>query len=120
MREQDEQTLYVPPSPLATWHRAFVWCIFVFALLVRAAYLKQLQTTPLWNDLPVDLGYYQRINPCTVASKASNWTNVADTSGNPGSGAASGCAKGFIINEFSDASGTGNFVYEFVELHNDK
>lgn len=63
---------------------------------------------------------YQRINPCTVASKASNWTNVADTSANPGSGAAAGCAKGVIINEFSDASGTGNFVYEFVELHNDK
>jgi hypothetical protein len=23
------------------------------------------------------------------------------------------------INEFSDASGTGNYVYEFVELHAD-
>lgn len=28
-------------------------------------------------------------------------------------------ARGVIINEFSDALGTGNYVYEFVELHND-
>ena len=54
----DEATLYVPSSPLAPYHRIFVWGIFVLALLVRAAYLKQLQTTPLWDDLPVDLGYY--------------------------------------------------------------
>jgi len=25
-----------------------------------------------------------------------------------------------VINEFSDALGTGNFIYEFVELHNDR
>ncbi len=24
-----------------------------------------------------------------------------------------------VINEFADASGTGNYIYEFVELHND-
>ena len=34
--------------------------------------------------------------------------------------AGAGCAKGVVINEFSDAAATGNFVYEFVELHNDK
>ncbi|HZI95379.1 MAG TPA: glycosyltransferase family 39 protein [Patescibacteria group bacterium] len=54
----EPQEMYEPPSPLAAHHRAFAWGIFTFALLVRAAYLKQLQTTPLWNDLPVDLGYY--------------------------------------------------------------
>ena len=51
--------LYQPASPLAPYHRAFVWGIFTFALLVRAAYLKQLQASPLWGDLPVDLGYYR-------------------------------------------------------------
>jgi len=25
-----------------------------------------------------------------------------------------------VINEFSDAAGTGNFIYEFVELHYDQ
>jgi hypothetical protein len=25
-----------------------------------------------------------------------------------------------VINEFSDALGTNNFVYEFIELHNDQ
>jgi len=54
----EQQTLYVPPSPLESWHRAFVWGIFTLALLVRAAYIKQLQSTPLWSDLTVDLGYY--------------------------------------------------------------
>jgi beta-lactamase superfamily II metal-dependent hydrolase len=63
---------------------------------------------------------YQRANPCASARKASSWTNVPDSSANPGSGAAAGCGTGVVINEFSDASGTGNFIYEFVELHNDK
>lgn len=30
------------------------------------------------------------------------------------------CGKGIYIGEFSDANGTGNFVYEFLELQNDK
>ncbi len=62
----------------------------------------------------------QRKDPCLAANLASSWTVGATTAANPGSGAAPGCAKGLVINEFSDASGTGNFVYEFVELHNDK
>jgi len=36
------------------------------------------------------------------------------------SGAGLGCGIGVVINEFSDALGTGNFVYEFVELHYDQ
>ena len=39
----------------------------------------------------------------------------------PGSGATgTGCGKGPVINEFSDALGTNNYVYEFVEIYNDK
>lgn len=62
----------------------------------------------------------QRINPCTAANVTSNWSNLATTSRNPGSGAGAGCAKGMVINEFSDATGTGNYIYEFIELHWDQ
>lgn len=62
----------------------------------------------------------QRTNPCGAAGTASSWSVSASGSATPGSGAAAGCAKGGVINEFSDALGTGNFVYEFVELHNDR
>jgi Bacterial Ig domain len=62
----------------------------------------------------------QRKDPCLAAGTTSSWNILATTSANPGSGAGAGCAKGVVINEFSDASGTGNFIYEFVELHNDK
>jgi hypothetical protein len=60
----------------------------------------------------------QRAN-CGAVGNASSWTKVASTSGNPGTGGLTGCGKGVFINEFSDALGTGNFVYEFVELFND-
>ncbi|MES1244152.1 MAG: hypothetical protein ABUT39_21285 [Acidobacteriota bacterium] len=62
----------------------------------------------------------QRKDPCLAANLSSSWNVLASSSGNPGSGAAAGCAKGVVINEFSDALGTGNFIYEFVELHYDK
>jgi len=62
----------------------------------------------------------QRKDPCLSSTKSSSWNNLADTAGTPGSGAGTGCAGGVKINEFSDASGTGNFIYEFVELHYDQ
>jgi hypothetical protein len=62
----------------------------------------------------------RRIDPCTGAGITSNWNVGVTTLANPGSGAGTGCAKGVVINEFSDAAGSGNFIYEFVELHNDK
>ena len=62
----------------------------------------------------------QRKDPCLAANLSSSWNVVASSSGTPGSGAAAGCAKGVVINEFSDALGTNNFVYEFVELHYDR
>jgi len=58
----------------------------------------------------------QRKDPCTSAHTSSNWTIGATTSATPGSGGGS-CAKGVIINEFSDA--VTNFSMEFVELKND-
>ena len=53
-------------------------------------------------------------------NSSASWTITGSSSGTPGSGAGAGCAKGVVINEFSDALGTGNFVYEFIELHNDQ
>ncbi len=61
----------------------------------------------------------RRSDLCAAAGVATSWVIAADTTGNPGSGAAAGCGGGVKINEFSDASGVGNFVYEFIELHND-
>lgn len=63
---------------------------------------------------------FRRNDPCNSPGKLSSWTVGAATTATPGSGAGAGCAGGVKINEFSDASGTGNFIYEFVELHNDK
>ena len=57
---------------------------------------------------------------CGAAGTLSSWSHGASGSGTPGTGGLGTCGKGVFINEFSDALGTGNFVYEFVELYNDK
>jgi hypothetical protein len=62
----------------------------------------------------------QRKDPCLAANLATSWTTSTASVATPGTGAAAGCAKGVVINEFSDALGTNNFIYEFIELHNDK
>jgi hypothetical protein len=62
----------------------------------------------------------KRKDPCLSSSASGSWTVTASSTGTPGSGAGAGCAKGVVINEFADALGTGNYVYEFIELHNDK
>jgi beta-lactamase superfamily II metal-dependent hydrolase len=62
----------------------------------------------------------QRKDPCLAANLTSSWNILASSAGAPGAGAPAGCARGLVINEFSDALGTGNFIYEFIELHNDK
>jgi hypothetical protein len=62
----------------------------------------------------------QRTNGCGSANKASNWSRVASANGTPGSGAPAPCNKGVYISEFSDALGTGSYVFEFIELHNDR
>lgn len=64
----------------------------------------------------------QRRDPCNSPSATASWFVLASSSGTPGSGAGAGdgCAKGVVINEFSDALGTGNYIYEFIELYNDQ
>lgn len=56
------------------------------------------------------------------AGQSTSWTKTAVTVGTPTPGSGQGTSStkhGVYISEFSDASGTGNFVYEFVELHFD-
>ena len=62
----------------------------------------------------------KRTNACGNANKSSSWSRLASSTGNPGAGAPAPCGKGAFISEFSDALGTGNYIYEFVELANDK
>ncbi|HYH06446.1 MAG TPA: Ig-like domain-containing protein [Thermoanaerobaculia bacterium] len=62
----------------------------------------------------------RRLNACGAAGTASSWTRGATTTANPGTGAPAPCNKGVFLSEFSDALGTGNFIYEFVELSNDR
>ncbi|HEY0140183.1 MAG TPA: Ig-like domain-containing protein [Thermoanaerobaculia bacterium] len=62
----------------------------------------------------------KRLNGCGAASTAGSWSRTASSTGNPGSGAPAPCNKGAFISEFSDALGTGNYIYEFIELYNDK
>ncbi|HYM61788.1 MAG TPA: Ig-like domain-containing protein [Thermoanaerobaculia bacterium] len=61
-----------------------------------------------------------RKDPCLAANLTSSWNVGATTAATPGTGAGAGCGHGLVINEFADATGTGNYVYEFVELHNDR
>jgi hypothetical protein len=62
----------------------------------------------------------QRKDPCLAANLSTSWTTSTASSATPGTGAGAGCARGAVINEFADALGTGNFIYEFIELHNDQ
>ncbi len=53
------------------------------------------------------------------ATNLNTWTQSADTDATPGSGVTGGNNAGFVITEYSDASGTGNYIYEFVEVYLD-
>jgi beta-lactamase superfamily II metal-dependent hydrolase len=56
---------------------------------------------------------------CGLVGSSGTWTKVAATSATPGTNGLTGCGLGIFINETSDAIGTGNFVYEYVELFNE-
>src|SRR4051794_5949270 len=57
---------------------------------------------------------------CGAIGTLSSWSHLTWSSATPGTGGLATCGRGAFINEFSDALGTGNYVYEFVELFNDK
>jgi len=54
----------------------------------------------------------------TDAANAAHWTALAETQASPGvAPSTTGFADGSVfISEMSDASGTGNYVYEFIEI----
>ena len=55
---------------------------------------------------------------CGSVGSSSTWTKLASTSATPGTNGLTGCSSTIFINETSDATGTGNYIYEFVELFN--
>ncbi|BCW93371.1 MAG: hypothetical protein KatS3mg007_1265 [Thermoanaerobaculum sp.] len=71
--------------------------------------------------MPTGGGYtVQRKDPCLAAGKSTSWTISAASLATPGTGAGPGCGKGLVINEFADPAGSGEYVYEFIELHYDR
>lgn len=50
------------------------------------------------------------------ATNADTWTQSTYTDATPGSGVTGGNNAGLVITEASDALGTGNYIYEYVEL----
>ncbi len=61
----------------------------------------------------------QRLNAGEPATSAASWSSQADSGATPGSGAVGSGSSGLVISEYADASGVGNFIYEFVELYYD-
>jgi hypothetical protein len=57
---------------------------------------------------------------CGAANLSGSWSIGTWSAATPGGGAIDTCGKGVFIGEFSDALGTGNYIYEFVELFNDR
>lgn len=59
---------------------------------------------------------YQRIE-ADSASYRSSWSELADTDATPGSTDLPNGNVGLVISEWSDASGIGNYIYEFIEIY---
>ncbi len=64
---------------------------------------------------------YQRLQPVADPSLAGSWLSQTATVTNatPGSGQGPGDGAGIYISEVADLGGTGNFNFEFVEIHYD-
>lgn len=68
------------------------------------------------------LGNMQRVDPGEPASLAPSWESSIDpdTDATPGAGQVdSALFSGIYISEVSDAVGSGNYVFEFIELYHD-
>lgn len=80
-------------------------------------------TTPLGGILdgptavPMAVGTaLVRVDAGQPATLSLNWQQIDESQATPGSGAALTGSGGLKITEISDASGTGDYIYEFVEL----
>jgi len=61
----------------------------------------------------------QRTNAASDATLAASWSVQSDANATPGSGGNGPGSAGLVISEFADATGTGNYIYEFIELYYD-
>lgn len=61
----------------------------------------------------------ERIKTTAISTNSNSWNISADIYATPGNGAVGDGTAGLIINEYSDASGTGNWRFEFIELFYD-
>ena len=59
---------------------------------------------------------YQRTRASSPGS-AGSWGEVDESQATPGSAALAGSDRGVFVSEWCDASGTGNYIYEFIELY---
>ncbi|MCB1070187.1 MAG: endonuclease/exonuclease/phosphatase family protein [Kiritimatiellae bacterium] len=75
--------------------------------------------TILDGPTPIPMGVGKAIvrgatgEPSTLAL---SWQETSETNATPGSGAVLSGTGGLVLTEISDASGTGNYIYEFVEI----
>jgi len=75
-------------------------------------------------SIPLTAGKcYQRKLPVQTSNTDTSWTVITATPGSgptPGSGQSLGSPPtGAYVSEYCDATGTGNFIYEFVEIYVD-
>jgi beta-lactamase superfamily II metal-dependent hydrolase len=88
-----------------------------YALYTAGGALVDGRTT----DMPAGGGKaLQRKGPCLAPGASSSWSIQPAASATPGSGAGSGCGKGIVLNEFADPPATGDYVFEFIEIYNDR
>jgi len=68
--------------------------------------------------IAADTGSLTRVSPDEDAGLAASWVAGDEAAATPGSASAAGAESGsFYISEMTDASGSGNFKFEFIELH---
>ncbi|MFO0579961.1 MAG: Ig-like domain-containing protein [Polyangia bacterium] len=88
-----------------------------YALYTAGGTLVDGRTT----DMPAGGGKtLQRKGPCLAPGASGSWSVQPVAAATPGSGAGSSCGKGVVINEFADPPATGDYVFEFIEIYNDK
>ena len=59
---------------------------------------------------------FQRVAPSNAPGERGSWTIASDATANASPGRTPSGEGSVFISEFSDADGSGNFIYEFVEI----
>jgi len=61
----------------------------------------------------------EKINTTLDSTNPNSWNISSDNYATPGHGASGDGSAGLVINEYSDASGSGHWRYEFIEIYYD-